>query len=321
MSNCARLKKGVITLLTFFKTEAGRLVKTDTLLPGGWASAVEPTDKEIDFLLGELGLDSGFVRSSLDAEESPRIEVEDEQTFIITDVPIAEQNEEAVFYSTLPVGIILHGDNIITICSKSNNVITDCEEGHMRNANTGARIRFALSLMMRATGYFHQYLRNIDKISTDIQNRLHHSMKNRELIQMMELTKSLVYFTTSLRSNELTLEKLMRGRTVKLMEEDEDLLDDVLIEMKQAIDMSVIYKDILSGMMDAFASIISNNLNVVMKVLAAVTIVLTIPSVISGFYGMNVEGIPMPTFWTPVGLALGGVCIALIILNKYDLLS
>ena len=308
-------------MITFFKTQEGKLAKTDSLLAGGWASVVEPTQEEIAYLQNELGLDADFVKFSLDAEESPRIEVEDEQTLIITDLPITEHNDGTVVYITLPVGIILYGEHIVTICSRQNSIITDCEEGRVRNVNTGARIRLALSIMLRSTAYYHQYLRNIDKISTDIQNRLHHSMKNKELIQMMELTKSLVYFTTSLRSNELTLEKLLRGRTVKLLEEDEDLLDEVLIEIKQASDMSVIYKDILSGMMDAFASIISNNLNVVMKVLAAVTIVLTIPSVISGFYGMNVVGIPVPDFWFPVGVAAAAVGLSLFILNKFNLLS
>ncbi len=307
-------------MITFFKTENGKLEKTAELLQGGWVSVVRPTAEEMKYLLEELKVDADFLKSSLDIEESPRIEVEDGQTLIITDLPLEEHREDTVFYTTVPIGIVLDKEHIITIAAEENIVIEDFEKGKIRGVNTGARIRFALSVIMNSTWYYHAYLRNIDKISTGIQKGVHHSMKNKELIQMMELTKSLVYFTTSLKANEIILEKMMRGRAVKLMDEDEDLLDDVLIEIRQAGDMAIIYRDILSGMMDAFGSIISNNLNVVMKFLAAMTIVMTIPTVVSGFYGMNVASIPVANFWFPVGVALGAMVVAMFVLNKFDLL-
>ena len=137
---------------------------------------------------------------------------------------------------------------------------------------------------------------------------------------MMEIEKSLVYFSTSLKANEVTLQKIFRGRLLKLYDEDKDLLEDVLIEVKQAIEMCTIYRDILSGTMDAYASIISNNLNIVMKVLTSITILMAIPTMISGFYGMNVEGLPVPVFWFPSAVSIGLVLICALILKKKNML-
>ena len=145
-------------------------------------------------------------------------------------------------------------------------------------------------------------------------------MKNSELLQLMDMEKSLVYFSSSLKSNELTLEKIMRGRVVKLYEEDQDLLEDVLIEIKQAVDMSGIYLDILSSTMESFASLISNNLNMVMKVLASITLIISIPTVISGYYGMNVDGIPAPQFWFPIAVSVVVMALAAFILRKKQML-
>ena len=164
-----------------------------------------------------------------------------------------------------------------------------------------------------------QYLKQIDKLSSHVERELRKSMKNSELIQLLDIEKSLVYFSSSLKGSEITIEKISRGRVVKLYEEDQDLLEDVLIEVRQAIEMSSIYLNILSGTMDAFASVISNNLNIVMKVLASITLIISIPTVISSFYGMNVEGLPLPFFWFPLLLAIVSMGIAYLILRKKDM--
>ena len=177
-----------------------------------------------------------------------------------------------------------------------------------------------LHIMLRIAARYLQYLKQIDKITNHVERELRKSMKNKELIQLMDIQKSLVYFSSSLKANEITIEKIMRGRAVTLYEEDQDLLEDVLIEVKQAIEMSNIYLNILSGTMDAFASVISNNLNIVMKVLASITLIISIPTVISGIYGMNVEGMPVPNFWFPVGLAVVSMGVAAWVLHKKKML-
>ena len=149
---------------------------------------------------------------------------------------------------------------------------------------------------------------------------LFRSMKNNELIKLLDIEKSLVYFSSSLKANEITIEKIMRGRVIKMYEEDQDLIEDVLVEIRQAIDMSSIYLNILSGTMDAFSSIISNNLNIVMKVLASLTLLSSIPTVVSGIYGMNVDHLPVPFFWFPITLSIVCMVVAFIILKKKDML-
>ena len=178
---------------------------------------------------------------------------------------------------------------------------------------------FLLLTLLRIAARFLIYLKQIDKLSSTTESRLHQSMRNKELIQLLGLEKSLVYFSTSLKSDEVTLEKILRGRIIKLYEEDEDLLEDVLIEVKQAIEMCNIYSGILSGMMDAFASVISNNLNIVMKVLTAITIVMAIPNMVFSFYGMNVSGLPFPVWWVPIVISLIIAGIGTFILVKKDM--
>jgi magnesium transporter len=149
-----------------------------------------------------------------------------------------------------------------------------------------------------------------------IEKQLYKSLKNKELIQLLALEKSLVYFTTSLKADDVTLEKVMRGRIIKLYEEDQDLLEDVIIEIKQAIEMTNIYSSILTGTMDAFASVISNNLNIIMKVLTVITILMTIPTITFSYYGMNVDGLPVAVWWFPIVLAAGITFIGWLILRN-----
>ena len=173
--------------------------------------------------------------------------------------------------------------------------------------------------MLRIATRFLQYLKQIDKLSDKVERSLRKSMHNEELIQLLDIEKSLVYFSSSLKADEITMEKIMRGRAIKLYDEDQELLEDVLIEIKQAIEMSNIYLNILSGTMDAFASVISNNLNVVMKVLASITLLMSIPTIISSFYGMNVDWLPFPNFWFPTFLAAACMLVAYWILKKKEM--
>lgn len=202
-------------------------------------------------------------------------------------------------YTTLPLGIIIMKGYVVTISLYENLNIDDMRQGRVKGINTNLKTRFLLLLLLRISQRYLIYLRQIDRISSRTEQTLHKSMQNKELIQMLGLEKSLVYFSTSLKTDEITLNKIMRGKIIKLYDEDQDLLEDVLIEIHQAIEMCNIYSNILSGTMDAFASVISNNLNIVMKVLTVITIVMAIPNIIFSFYGMNVTGLPIAHWWFP----------------------
>lgn len=305
-------------MITYYKTCSNALTVTEQPQIGSWISVVEPTQNEIEKLIEEFGLDTGFVKSSLDEEESSRVEIEDNQTLIIVDTPYAEtQAENTILYYTLPIGIIITESYVFTISSKENPVLTDLASGVVKGLQTNLKTRFVLQLLLRITARFLQCLKQIDKISNALEQQLHGSMQNRELIQLLGLEKSLVYFTTSLKADDVTLEKILRGRVIKLYEEDQDLLEDVLIEVKQAIEMANIYSGILSGMMDAFASVTSNNLNMVMWRLTTITIIMAIPTMIYSFYGMNTTGLPVAHTWFPtvISVIITGV-VAFFLLKK-----
>ena len=190
--------------------------------------------------------------------------------------------------------------------------------GQIRNLRTQLKTQFLLTILLRIAMKFLAYLKQIDKLTNLTEKQMQRSMKNKELIQMLDLQKSLVYFSTSLKSNEVTLEKILRGRIIKLYEDDQDLLEDVLTEIKQAIEMAGIYTSILSGMTDTFASVISNNLNIVMKRLTIITILMAIPTIVFSFYGMNVTGLPVPTSWFAVVISIVATVATWLILRKAE---
>ncbi len=309
-------------LLSIHKTIDGKMTPMDKVTSGCWVNLVHPTEDEMNTVTALMGIDPAFLRAALDEEETSRIDNEDGQTLIIIDLPAVEQegNGSPVVYSTLPLGIIVAENCIITVCLKESSIIQDFQDGLVKNAQTQKKTSFILHILLQVAKRFLQYLKQIDKIYNYMERQLYKSQRNKELIQLLDLEKSLVYFSTSLKANEVTLEKILRGRIIALYEDDQDLLEDVLIEVRQAIEMANIYSSIISGMMDAFASVISNNLTVIMKVLTSLTILLTLPNIIFGFYGMNVEGLPMDQYWWfPLLLAVAAIVIVGIILKVKDL--
>ncbi len=296
----------------------GLLTELKALAPGCWANLVDPTPDEVDKVVAFFGIERDFVTAALDEEESAHIDQEDDATLVIVDIPVVQVDaHDSFFYTTLPLGIVTCAKGFITICTRETTIMEDFMEGRVRAFSTNKKTRFLLQILQRNASKFLQYLKQIDKASNLVQGELQRSMKNRELLQMMRLEKSLVYFSTSLKGNEVVLEKLLKSQAFTRYADDEDLLEDVIIDNKQAIEMCTIYRDILSGTMDAYASIISNNLNIVMKWLASLTIVLTIPQLIFGLMGMN-TGVPfegsMTGFWLSLGLSLGISAIAACIL-------
>jgi len=307
-------------MLSIHKTIDGKMTRLDSVQDGCWVNLIYPTEDELASVSETLNVDPDFLRAALDEEETSRIDTDEGQTLIIIDVPAVEK-DDAVVYSTLPLGIIVTDKYIITVCLKETSVLKNFQDGMVRNAVTQKRTSFILLMLLQVAKRFLQYLKQIDKIYNYMERQLYKSQRNKELIQLLELEKSLVYFNTSLKANEVTLEKILRGRIITLYEEDHDLLEDVLIEVRQAIEMGNIYSSIISDMMDAFASVISNNLNMIMKVLTSITILLTIPNIVFGFYGMNIiEGLPLDQqWWLPMVVTAVLIGITAIILKKKDL--
>ncbi|NLO48162.1 MAG: magnesium transporter CorA family protein [Clostridiales bacterium] len=280
-------------MLKIYKTDE-TVMKFQELQPnsfgnGIWIYMINPTEDEISTVANAMKTPIDFIRSALDEEERAHIDTEDDVTLISIDIPVESKDEHTGLYATMPLGIIIGDKYIISVCLCENPILNDFINGRVKAFFTYKKTRFLFQLLHKNSAYFLQYLRNIDKLSNKIERELHRSMKNKELIQLLSLEKSLVYFSTSLTSNEAILERLLRVKPIRLYPEDEELLEDVIIENKQAIEMANIYSNILTGTMDAFASIISNNLNIVMKFLASITIVLSIPTMIASFFGMNVD--------------------------------
>lgn len=304
--------------------ETGKFTKTTSIKKGVWINLVNPSNEEINRVCEETGIEEDFIKYPLDIEERARIDVEDNHILTIIDVPFLEVDNPSILYSTIPLGmIVVNDDYFITVCLKETSVIKDFEKGKVKGFFTFKKTRFTIQLFYRNAIYFLNALKQINKATDSAEIELQKSLQNKELINMLNIEKSLVYFTTSLKSNELIMEKILSGRIMKLYEEDEDILEDAIIENKQAIEMAKIYSDILSGTMDAYASIISNNLNIVMKFLAAITIALSVPTIVSGFFGMNVF-VPFATgrmgFFIIIGISILISVFTLVWLKKKDML-
>ena len=278
-----------------------------------WVNLTAPDDTEVQRVAADLSVPEAFLHAALDEEEQPRIESEDGVSLVVIDIPEATAGEKPYLYSTFPLGIIITEGAIITVALPQNRINDPFISGGVKSFSTHKRTRFLFLILFATARLYLRDLRLIDKKSEEYEQILHRSMKNEALIALMNLEKSLVFFSTSLKANEIVLEKIMKFGPVRFYEEDRELLDDVIIENRQAIEMAGIYSNILSGMMDAFASVINNNMNRVMKILASITIIFSVPTIISSFYGMNV-GLPMqndPSAYLVVILISAAVCFAL----------
>ena len=321
--------KGENIMLEIFRTDL-ETNKTEIVTKyekGNWINMISPSEDEIMDVCKNLKINEDFIRYALDYEEKARIDVEEDDNTIlfIIDVPIREREGDSLIYTTMPIGIIfVRDDYLITVSIKENSIIQDLKKNDMRNIITYKKSRFLLQILYSNASMYLNLLKKINKETEIAESILKNSMKNRALLKLLNLEKSLVYFTTSLKSNEVVMEKTMRGKIIKLYEEDEDILEDSIIENKQAIEMAKIYSDILNGTMDAYASIISNNLNRVMKFLTSITIILSIPTMIASFWGMNVP-VPMQNnsygFIILIGFSVIISVIATVWLNKRDMLK
>ena len=310
-------------MIEYFKADAGTVVALERAEPGCWINLVNPTRKEIDSVIVSQHVDAGFINAALDPEETSRVELEDDQALLIVDIPVEEESDsitrDVQMYATLPMGIVVAEDVVITVCLEDTSVTRDIASGKVRGVQTAMRTRFVFQLLLRVAGRFLNYLHRIERSFTDIERRLYDSLRNEELMMLLGLQKSLVYFSASLKGNEVTMEKVLRGRILKLYEDDRDLLEDALIEIRQAIEMSGIYSTILAGTMEAYASVVSNNMNDIMKALTVITLIMTIPNMVFGFYGMNVSHLPGAISFIPLIVSIVACVIAWQFLKKHKL--
>lgn len=299
-------------MINYYKTINNKLTLLQNFEDGCWINMISPSLNEIHKISSLLDLDIDSLRGALDEEERSRIDVYDNHTLILIDIPIDESDEKSIHYSTIPLGIILLENVIVTVCIQETRILNDFIKHNIKNFFTYMKTRFVFQILHKNASYYLFYLRKINKMTTSIEKEIYSSMRNKQLIQLLELEKSLIYFSTSLKANELVLKRILKSPRVKKYEEDEDLLEDVIIETKQAVEMAKIYGDILSRIMDAFSAIISNNQNRVMQFLTSITLITTIPTIISGLFGMNVGGLPLfnhaSGFWI-VLLIISLICL------------
>ncbi|RUT77793.1 magnesium transporter CorA family protein [Ancylomarina longa] len=275
----------------------GGYIEIEKAQKGCWINATAPSSEEIARLTNEFKLPADAITDILDADERPRVEFDDGWSLIIMRIPI-ETPENGVPYQTIPLGIYLTENFTLTLSLKNNQVLPMQQPSVYKEQIHSVRDpnNFILQLFLRNGTLYLKYLKQINQLTNSIEQDLEKSIKNRELNQLLKMEKCMVFFITSIKANEIVLAKLRSSKHIK-SEINEDLLEDAIIENKQALEMAKIYSDIQSGMMDAFASVISNNLNVVMKQLTLISIILMIPTLIASVFGMNVPNMLEDSLW------------------------
>lgn len=299
-------------MVKYFKTDDQILYSEEKLCDGCWIQMIAPSQEECAYVAEKLMVDIEDVQSALDPEESSRIELEDGYTLILVDVPAVEIRHEKQVYTTIPLGIILTQDVIVTICTEDTPVLQAFINKRVKEFSTKKRLRFVYQILYNAASNYQANLRTIDKKRTEIEERMGNDTEDVDIIALHELESTLVYFATSLRANGVVLDRLTRYKRLEQYPEDKELLDDVIVENKQAIEMTTIYRDIINGTRELLSSIMDNRLNGVMKYLTVITVVMAIPTVISGFYGMNVNEQWMPLANTPYGFLV--ICFATLLI-------
>ena len=280
-------------MVKYYRTDDRQIHEEERIQSGVWIQMINPSVAEGQMVAEALDADIEDVLAALDEEESSRIELQDGYTLILVDIPSTEIRHDKESYTTIPLGIILTGDVIATICTEDTPVLQAFLNNRVKEFSTKKKLRFVYQILYRISVLYQSDLRIIDKMRTEIEERVGEDTEEEDLIALHELESTLVYFATSLRSNGVVLDRLTRYKRLEQYPEDKELLGDVIVENKQAIEMTSIYRDIINGTRELMSSVIDNRLNNVMKYLTSITLVMAVPTVISGLYGMNVEGIPL----------------------------
>lgn len=291
-------------MVKYFKTDNQVIHEEERLDDGVWVQMIAPTQQEAEEIAETLNVDIDDVKAALDVEERSRIELEDGYTLILVDIPTTEVRHEKQLYTTIPLGIILTQGVIVTVCTEDTPVLKNFIGRRVKEFSTKKRLRFVYQILYRTAAMYQANLRTIDKRRMEIEGRIGEDTEDADLIDLHELESTLVYFATSLRANSVVLDRLTRYKRLEQYPEDKELLDDVIVENQQAIEMTSIYRDIINGTRELLSSVIDNRLNNVMKILTTLTIVMAIPNIISGLYGMNVERKWMPFSETAYGFLI-----------------
>lgn len=304
--------------MTFLKEADYGYITVDFPAPDLWIQVVDPDPAEQERLKAECGVDPDFLSDILDIDELSRIEKTDDGFQAILRIPVYDPDREFSYF-TVPYGIISRPGQLITICLVDNPVNQDLANRRIRDLKLMNGLNVILNVILRASLYYLRFLKDIHRKTAVIERDLHKSIKNDELAELLRFQKSLVYFTTSIRSNELLPEKIHKLSAWRLDEDEQETLEDARIELRQAMEMANIHSNILSGTVDTFASVISNNANTVMKRLTLVSLTLMIPTLLASLYGMNV---PLPfqheawAFWAIVGAAVVTALTAMLFFRK-----
>lgn len=308
-------------MVKYFKTDDRKINEVEGITSGTWIQMTNPSVAEGQKIADELDVDIEDVLAALDEEESSRIELQDGYTLILVDIPTTEMRHDKEAYTTIPLGIILTSDEIVTICTEDTPVLQAFLNNRVKEFSTKKKLRFVYQILYRISVLYQSDLRIIDKMRTEIEERVAEDTEEVDLIALHELESTLVYFATSLRANGVVLDRLTRYKRLEQYPEDKELLGDVIVENKQAIEMTGIYRDIINGTRELMSSVIDNRLNNVMKSLTIITLVMAIPTVVSGIYGMNVnsEWVPLANTAHGFGIIIIGIvvaCVCLIFILK-----
>mgnify|MGYP002545460807 CR=1 FL=1 len=294
-------------MVEIYRTDQQVLNTLTDIQDGCWINMVDPTSKELE----QIEIEPEDISSALDEEESSRISLEDGYTVILVDIPTPEVRHEKKMYTTIPLGIILKSEAIITVCKVDTPIINYFVRNKVKEFSTKKKMRFIYQMLFRSAFVYQANLRLIDKKRIEIEERVDGDTSDTDLIELHELESTLVYFATSLRANSIVLERLRRYKRLEQYPDDKDLLDDVIVENQQAIEMTSIYRDIVNGTRELMSSVIDNRLNNVMKTLTIVTLVMGIPTLVSGIYGMNVNSKWVPLANVPFGFGI--ICILILV--------
>lgn len=291
-------------MISKYITESGKFRQIDEYVSGMWINLISPTQDESLEIARRYNIDITDVRAALDEEESSRVDVNDDYVLILFDIPSVEIRHNQEAYTTIPLGIIWTDEAIITVCSAETPVLKHFIVNNIRDFTTKKQVRFTYQILYRTSMLYQSYLRIIDRRRLEMEERMGKATEDSDIINLHEMESNLVYFDTSLRANRMIVDRLTRYSGVRKFPEDQELLDDVIVENLQAIEMTQIYRDILKGTRELMSTVIDNRLNNIMKYLASITIVMSIPTIISGLYGMNVSGKWMPLSSTPYGFGI-----------------
>ena len=290
--------------MKIYRTKDKLLTVADDMSEGSWVCLTAPTESEVRRVAATLDIEPSDLFAATDPEESARISLEDGYTVIIVDIPYQIPGSDQGVYSTIPMGILLTQDLVVTVCSVDTPVIGDLSSCRVKGFSTRKKMRFVYQLLYRAATMYQQELRLIDRRRQALEKNLSGDLRDSDLVELHGLESTLVYFATSLRANATVLDRLTRYKRLEQYPDDRELLDDVIVEIRQAIEMTSIYRDDIKGTRELFSSILDNRLNNAMKYLTSITLLMAVPTVVSGLYGMNVSSEGMPFASSQAGFAI-----------------